>query len=219
MTTIVERMSASPWRVRGIVLAAAGLIVTMLTAGGLRAGSAAADPSKADQIQSQLNEARQQANTLQRRSAQAAEAYNGAVIDLTEAKERAAKAQRGLDKARRQFNAEQAKVAALTLDDLQSSSAMNRMSSLFDAQGPVELLQRNTTYASAQDAMAATMDRLEASQQIFQAAQKRATAARQKQERLDRTLRRSEEHTSELQSRGHLVCRLLLEKKNKEEAP
>src|SRR5690625_5767443 len=29
-----------------------------------------------------------------------------------------------------------------------------------------------------------------------------------------REVRRSEEHTSELQSRGHLVCRLLLEKKN-----
>src|SRR5207253_8896520 len=29
----------------------------------------------------------------------------------------------------------------------------------------------------------------------------------------DRSLGRSEEHTSELQSRGHLVCRLLLEKK------
>src|SRR5690625_6486008 len=28
--------------------------------------------------------------------------------------------------------------------------------------------------------------------------------------------KRSEEHTSELQSRGHLVCRLLLEKKKKE---
>src|SRR5690625_5784720 len=28
---------------------------------------------------------------------------------------------------------------------------------------------------------------------------------------------RSEEHTSELQSRGHLVCRLLLEKQNKSE--
>src|SRR5690554_7572981 len=28
-------------------------------------------------------------------------------------------------------------------------------------------------------------------------------------------IRRSEEHTSELQSRPHLVCRLLLEKKNK----
>src|SRR5215510_16480530 len=30
-----------------------------------------------------------------------------------------------------------------------------------------------------------------------------------------RRLHRSEEHTSELQSRGHLVCRLLLEKKKK----
>src|SRR5690625_5801586 len=33
--------------------------------------------------------------------------------------------------------------------------------------------------------------------------------------RIRMTLGRSEEHTSELQSRGHLVCRLLLEKKNK----
>src|SRR5690625_6097195 len=30
--------------------------------------------------------------------------------------------------------------------------------------------------------------------------------------------KRSEEHTSELQSRGHLVCRLLLEKKKKYKA-
>src|SRR5439155_4944542 len=33
--------------------------------------------------------------------------------------------------------------------------------------------------------------------------------------RLDGKTHRSEEHTSELQSRGHLVCRLLLEKKKK----
>src|SRR5439155_8385454 len=33
--------------------------------------------------------------------------------------------------------------------------------------------------------------------------------------RTDQRDRRSEEHTSELQSRGHLVCRLLLEKKKK----
>src|SRR5437660_3370527 len=31
--------------------------------------------------------------------------------------------------------------------------------------------------------------------------------------RADDAVERSEEHTSELQSRGHLVCRLLLEKK------
>src|SRR5690625_5488298 len=37
-----------------------------------------------------------------------------------------------------------------------------------------------------------------------------------RQRQIDHSFRgRSEEHTSELQSRGHLVCRLLLEKKNK----
>src|SRR2546422_8172294 len=34
-------------------------------------------------------------------------------------------------------------------------------------------------------------------------------------ERAERLVERSEEHTSELQSRLHLVCRLLLEKKKK----
>src|SRR5947209_10978608 len=33
------------------------------------------------------------------------------------------------------------------------------------------------------------------------------------------SFRRSEEHTSELQSRQYLVCRLLLEKKNKKQTP
>src|SRR5207253_7413419 len=42
-----------------------------------------------------------------------------------------------------------------------------------------------------------------------------AAKARQEKVALPRT-GRSEEHTSELQSRGHLVCRLLLEKKNRE---
>src|SRR3712207_7048787 len=35
----------------------------------------------------------------------------------------------------------------------------------------------------------------------------------------DKVVRRSEEHTSELQSRQYLVCRLLLEKKNKHSVP
>src|SRR5439155_14588851 len=38
---------------------------------------------------------------------------------------------------------------------------------------------------------------------------------RRERERITRE-KRSEEHTSELQSRGHLVCRLLLEKKKRE---
>src|SRR5690625_5514329 len=42
----------------------------------------------------------------------------------------------------------------------------------------------------------------------------RRPAARGPRPRARDRPRRSEEHTSELQSRGHLVCRLLLEKKN-----
>src|SRR3712207_8999739 len=41
------------------------------------------------------------------------------------------------------------------------------------------------------------------------------TAMRWRAERLELPFERSEEHTSELQSRQYLVCRLLLEKKNK----
>src|SRR5690625_5759674 len=39
------------------------------------------------------------------------------------------------------------------------------------------------------------------------------TAAAERAHRWPGAMTRSEEHTSELQSRGHLVCRLLLEKK------
>src|SRR5437870_11103367 len=47
----------------------------------------------------------------------------------------------------------------------------------------------------------------------------RRTRSSSRDHRYDRRVRgdhRSEEHTSELQSRGHLVCRLLLEKKKVE---
>src|SRR5437660_9595461 len=44
----------------------------------------------------------------------------------------------------------------------------------------------------------------------------RVRCARKQQRGREQTVNgRSEEHTSELQSRGHLVCRLLLEKKKK----
>src|SRR5690349_23006622 len=45
----------------------------------------------------------------------------------------------------------------------------------------------------------------------------RSTAVRRSRTRARSRLRRSEEHTSELQSRRDLVCRLLLEKKKKQQ--
>src|SRR2546429_7180469 len=48
-----------------------------------------------------------------------------------------------------------------------------------------------------------------------QARHARRRERREDEARHERCLHRSEEHTSELQSRLHLVCRLLLEKKKK----
>src|SRR3712207_7744443 len=50
--------------------------------------------------------------------------------------------------------------------------------------------------------------------EVAQCAADRDDAARQ-----PRVVARSEEHTSELQSRQYLVCRLLLEKKKKKQMP
>src|SRR5439155_18513309 len=55
--------------------------------------------------------------------------------------------------------------------------------------------------------------RARASQQLFSQMASLERTARLYQVLADPPLLRSEEHTSELQSRGHLVCRLLLEKK------
>src|SRR5207253_7159839 len=46
------------------------------------------------------------------------------------------------------------------------------------------------------------------------AVSRKTTGSPSRQPYTRQTFVRSEEHTSELQSRGHLVCRLLLEKKN-----
>src|SRR5256885_3236947 len=60
--------------------------------------------------------------------------------------------------------------------------------------------------------------RLEAAQKALMACELRVSSLRKVVEvrRRDLALSRSEEHTSELQSPCNLVCRLLLEKKNKQ---
>src|SRR5687768_17670716 len=75
-----------------------------------------------------------------------------------------------------------------------------------------------TKKASAADATAAANDPLLAGlddQEKAQIQRMRGMLAQAKPEQVRAILGRSEEHTSELQSRLHLVCRLLLEKKKK----
>src|SRR5438309_5346406 len=67
---------------------------------------------------------------------------------------------------------------------------------------------------SLHDALPISRTRPSASSTSTDSAPSGATAAR-----MSPRASRSEEHTSELQSQFHLVCRLLLEKKNKEQVP
>src|SRR5690554_7270951 len=59
--------------------------------------------------------------------------------------------------------------------------------------------------------------RYNCSEQIYAKNEKRSTDFQTRSYPPNLCLHRSEEHTSELQSRPHLVCRLLLEKKKKKQ--
>src|SRR5690625_5338327 len=78
------------------------------------------------------------------------------------------------------------------------------------------LVQRNiVTEEAVNDFLFPDMSRLHSPHHLtmIEKASKRVHEAISKEEKI--LVYRSEEHTSELQSRGHLVCRLLLEKKKK----
>src|SRR5207253_8970478 len=70
---------------------------------------------------------------------------------------------------------------------------------------------QRATHASARFEMA----RAQSSCADHRGCTRSAAACRRATDRRHPSATRSEEHTSELQSRGHLVCRLLLEKKKK----
>src|SRR5437870_9612965 len=72
-------------------------------------------------------------------------------------------------------------------------------------------------YQADFDRAAAEVERMDAQLKLAQIELNRAKELRDKNTiSASEFDQRSEEHTSELQSRGHLVCRLLLEKKKKE---
>src|SRR5437660_2685082 len=74
--------------------------------------------------------------------------------------------------------------------------------------------RRLEVHAERREQIGAAAFRRDAAVAVFHHGHARARQHEHDERDRDET-RRSEEHTSELQSRGHLVCRLLLEKKKK----
>ncbi|CAN5282470.1 C40 family peptidase [soil metagenome] len=101
---------------------------------------------------------------------------------LEVAKQDLAKKQRDLDTAKAALDHQRDAVAALTVQELQGSSGLNRLGSVFSSRGPEELLNRASAYSSTSEALQASIDRMAASKVVFASAAERSQDAVAEQE-------------------------------------
>ncbi|AXT85910.1 hypothetical protein C6I20_12430 [Aeromicrobium sp. A1-2] len=209
-------MRAFPLACRGLAIATACSVALALAT---TTGASADDPTEA-QLQVRLVQSRQNLDNLYAESAAASERLNGAKFQLTEARSELAAQQAELAVAQKQLDAQRARVAELTLQQLQSSTSTTVLTSMLDSQGPQELLERASAYSSVNQAVAARLDALDARQVVHAAAarragvalaaQKKAAADQKRAERsIDLTIERAEAaETTTAQERRTLLGQL-----------
>ncbi|MEO6471001.1 MAG: NlpC/P60 family protein [Aeromicrobium sp.] len=168
-------MRVFPTPLRGLVLGA-GLALVMSSG-----AHAIDDGQTAAAIQIKLVTERQQLNALYDKVAAASERLNGAIYRAELVKAEVARNKASVAAARKGLNSEKESVAELTVQDLQSSTGISKLSALLDSAGPAQLLERSAAYSSTQEAMTAHIDSLTASTVVFDAAVRRASIAEAKQ--------------------------------------
>jgi cell wall-associated NlpC family hydrolase len=161
---------------RAFPLAWRGLVFTVVLAIASTT-SANADKPSVGELQVRLVEVRQHLNSLYAQSAVASERLNGATYELQQSRAALARHRADLATAKRKLTAQRAAVAELTVEQLQSGSSALSLLTMFDSNGPAELLERASAYSSTSEAMAARMDALAARQVVYDAAAREAEAA------------------------------------------
>lgn len=139
--------------------------------------SARADDPTVSELQIELVTLRQQLNDLYAQSAAASERLNGAAYELSEAKKAVARHQAEVDKARAKLEAQQAIVAAMTVEQLQSGSSAAKLTTLFTADGPQQLLERASAYSSTNEALASRVASFKARKVVLDSAAQQAQNA------------------------------------------
>ncbi len=180
--------------------------------------SAHADDPTVSELQIQLVQSRQQLNDLYAQSAAASERLNGATYELEVAKEAVARHLVDVAAARKQLEAQQEVVAAMTVEQLQSGSSVSRLSAMFKSAGPQQLLERASAYSSTNEATVAKVATYTARKVVLDAAarlaqdaldQQREATARHKaaKKTIEQAIARAEEmaSTSEQTRHGLLV--------------
>jgi len=157
-------------------LAIRGLAVCVLLTVASAPLAQADDPSVGE-LQVRLVQSRMHLNDLLARSAAAAERLNGATFELAEAEADLDRQRAAVKRAEAQLADQRDVVAALTVEQLQSGTGTARLTTLFESDGPQQLLERAGAYASTNEAMNARIDTLTARQVVRDAAARRADTA------------------------------------------
>jgi cell wall-associated NlpC family hydrolase len=164
-------MRVFPLAIRGLA------VCVLLTVAS--APLAQADNPSVGELQVRLVQSRMHLNDLLARSAAAAERLNGATFELAEAGAELKRQRAAVKRAEAQLADQADVVAALTVEQLQSSTGTARLNALFQSDGPQQLLERAGAYASTNEAMNARIDTLTARQVVRDAAARRADAAQE----------------------------------------
>ena len=162
---------------RLIRLAVRGLAVCVLLSVASTPGAQADDDLSVGELQVRLVETRMELNDLYARAAAAAERLNGATYALAEAEATLKRQKAAVKRAEASLSVQRDAVATLTVDQLQSGTGTSRLTTLFESDGPQQLLERAGAYASTNEAMNARVDTLTARQVVRDAAVRSAGAA------------------------------------------
>ena len=162
---------------RVIRLAVRGLAVCLLLSVASTPGAQADDDLSVGELQVRLVETRMELNDLYARAAASAERLNGATYALAEAEAALKRQKAAVKRAEASLAVQRDAVATLTVDQLQSGTGTARLTTLFESDGPQQLLERHSAYASTNEAMNARVDTLTARQVVRDAAVRSAGAA------------------------------------------
>jgi cell wall-associated NlpC family hydrolase len=157
-------------------LALRGLAMGLLLAGVSAPIAQADDPSVAA-LQVRLVQSRMHLNDLYARSAAAAERLNNSTYELEQAEAELRHQRAAVKRAEASLADQRDAVATLTVEQLQSGSGTAKLTTLFESDGPQQLLERAGAYASTNEAMNARVDTLTARQVVRDAAVRRADGA------------------------------------------
>jgi hypothetical protein len=217
-------------RVRRTQVAVAACAVGALLAAG--STSATADDANVQQIEAKLAQSRAHLHQLYAASSTAAQQFDTASRQLAEADRAVAHERSVVRKTNAELADQSDAIAALTVQQLQGQSGVQRLSKMLHAGDPRELLAQAAAYDSTAEAMTAQVDELSARSAVHAAAQRRFEQARAAQQEavaqlsanrttINAAIARSQTETREAEAERSKLLKKLAEQRRKsvESAP